>query len=96
MHSNRANPMLLVDDLMEPFRPIVDREVWQLVKSGTSEVDRDAKAALARIMIIDLASAHGASPLMNCAERLVQSLARTFAGDGEILDLPLPRLPLEG
>ena len=27
MHSNRSNPMVLVDDLMEPFRPTVDREV---------------------------------------------------------------------
>jgi len=96
MHSNRANPMLLVDDLMEPFRPIVDREVWHLLKSGTLEIDREAKSTLARIMVIDLATSHGASPMMNCAERLVQSLARIFAGDGEILDLPLPRLPLEG
>jgi CRISPR-associated protein Cas1 len=96
MHSNRANPMLLVDDLMEPFRPIVDRQVWQLLKAGTLEIDKDAKSALARIMVIDLATSHGASPLMNCAERLVQSLARIFGGDGEVLDLPLPRLPLEG
>ena len=28
MHTNRSNPMVLVDDLMEPFRPTVDREVW--------------------------------------------------------------------
>jgi CRISPR-associated protein Cas1 len=96
MHSNRANPMLLVDDLMEPFRPIVDREVWRLSNAGVAEVDRDSKAALARIMVVDLPTRHGESPLMNCAERMVQSLARAFAGDGETLDLPLPRLPLEG
>ena len=34
MHSNRSNPMVLVDDLMEPFRPIVDREVCRLVGRG--------------------------------------------------------------
>jgi CRISPR-associated protein Cas1 len=96
MHSNRANPMLLVDDLMEPFRPTVDLEVCRLISAGTVEVDREAKVALARAMIIDLPTSHGASPLMNCAERLVQSLARAFAGDGEALDLPLPRLPLDG
>ncbi len=88
--------MLLVDDLMEPFRPIVDREVWRLSNAGVAEVDRDSKAALARIMVVDLPTRHGESPLMNCAERMVQSLARAFAGDGETLDLPLPRLPLEG
>jgi len=96
MHSNRSNPMVLVDDLMEPFRPTVDREVLRLVQSGTTEVDRDAKAALARIMVIDLPTAHGLSPLMVCAERLVQSLARAFAAERDSLDLPLPTLPLEG
>ncbi len=54
MHSNRSNPMVLIDDLMEPFRPSVDREVCRLVKAGIVEVDRDAKTALARIMILDL------------------------------------------
>jgi CRISP-associated protein Cas1 len=96
MHSNRSNPMILIDDLMEPFRPIVDREVQRLVKDGTGEVDHDAKAALARIMVIDLPTNLGLSPLMTCAERLAQSLARAYAGESDSLDLPLPALPLEG
>jgi CRISPR-associated protein Cas1 len=96
MHSNRSNPMVLIDDLMEPFRPIVDREVWRLVKDGTSKVDRESKTVLARIMVIDLPTAAGRSPLMNCAERLAQSLARIYAGENSSLDLPLPTLPLEG
>lgn len=96
MHANRSNPMVLVDDLMEPFRPIVDREVWRLVKAGTIDVDSGAKAALARIMVIDLPTPIGMSPVMTCAERLAQSLARAFAGEANQLDLPLPSLPLEG
>ena len=28
-HRSRLNPFQLVDDLMEPFRPIVDIAVWQ-------------------------------------------------------------------
>jgi CRISPR-associated protein Cas1 len=96
MHSNRSNPMVLIDDLMEPFRPMVDREVLRLVKAGTKEVDRDAKAALARIMVLDLPMSLGLSPLMVCAERLAQSLARAFAAETDSLDLPLPSRPLEG
>jgi len=96
MHSNRSNPMVLIDDLIEPFRPTVDREVWRLVRNGTEEVERDSKAALARIMILDLPTAVGLSPLMICAERLAQSLARAYAGESDELDLPLPALPLEG
>jgi len=96
MHSNRSNPMILIDDLMEPFRPTVDREVQRLVKDGAREVDRDAKVALARVMVIDLPTNLGLSPLMTCAERLAQSLARAYAGESDSLDLPLPALPLEG
>jgi CRISPR-associated protein Cas1 len=96
MHSNRGNPMVLVDDLMEPFRPTVDRDVRRLVQGGTVEVGRDAKAELARMMVVDLPTRMGLSPLMVCAERLAQSLARAYAGDDDELDLPLPALPLEG
>ncbi|MGY3452814.1 type II CRISPR-associated endonuclease Cas1 [Bradyrhizobium sp. USDA 4353] len=95
MHSNRSNPMVLIDDLMEPFRPSVDREVWRLVRNGTSDVDKEAKAALARIMVIDLPTSFGLSPLMVCAERLAQSLAKAFAGEADQLELPLPARPLE-
>ncbi|HEU5017499.1 MAG TPA: type II CRISPR-associated endonuclease Cas1 [Pseudolabrys sp.] len=96
MHSNRSNPMVLVDDLMEPFRPTVDREVCRLVRNGAGEVDRDTKEALARIMVLDLPTSLGLSPLMVCAERLAHSLAKSYAGEGDKLDLPLPARPLEG
>ncbi len=92
-HSNRSNPMVLIDDLMEPFRPTVDREVWRLVKDGAKEVDKETKAILARIMVVDLPTQAGLSPLMTCAERLSQSLARAFSGEDTTLDLPLPALP---
>jgi CRISPR-associated protein Cas1 len=95
-HSNRSNPMVLIDDLMEPFRPSVDREVYRLIRLGLNDVDREAKAALARIMILDLPTNVGMSPLMVCAERLVQSLARAYAGESDNLELPLPSRPLEG
>lgn len=95
MHSNRSNPMVLVDDLMEPFRPMVDREVFRLVGRGMTEVDAEAKAELARIMVIDIPTSIGLSPLMICAERLAQSLARVYAGEARHLDLPIPALPLE-
>lgn len=96
MHSNRSNPMVLIDDLMEPFRPIVDREVRRIVSGGATEVDTETKRDLARVMILDVPTNQGLSPIMTCAERLAQSLARAFAGETDRLDLPLPSLPLEG
>jgi CRISPR-associated protein Cas1 len=95
-HSNRSNPMVLIDDLMEPFRPVVDREVHRIVTNGAAEVNVEAKRALARVVVLDLPTAQGLSSLMTCAERLAHSLARAFAGETDKLELPLPSLPLEG
>lgn len=94
MHSNRGNSLVLVDDLMEPFRPIIDREVHRLKGTGIFQVTSEAKAALARTMIIDLSADEGLSPLMTCLERLANSLAKAYAGKTDRLVLPKPGLPL--
>jgi CRISP-associated protein Cas1 len=94
MHSNRGNAMVLVDDLMEPFRPVVDREVHRLRGEMIVEVTSEAKAALARIMIVDLPTADGVSPLLTCLERLGSSLAKAYSGETDRLVLPKPGLPL--
>lgn len=94
MHANRGNALVLVDDLMEPFRPIVDLEVHRLKREGIVEISPEAKTMLARIMVIDLAAEEGISPLMTCLERLANSLAKAYAGEGDRLALPRPNLPL--
>lgn len=94
MHSNRGNALVLVDDLMEPFRPIVDREVHRLQSAKVMDVTPEAKAALARTMIVDLPTAEGVSPMMTCLERLSNSLVKAFAGESDRLILPNPGLPL--
>jgi CRISPR-associated protein Cas1 len=94
MHSNRGNALVLVDDLMEPFRPIVDREVHRLQSEKILDVSSEAKAALARTMIVDLPTADGVSPLMTCLERLTTSLAKAYSGETDRLILPKPGLPL--
>lgn len=94
MHANRGNALVLVDDLMEPFRPLVDWEVHRLKGEGISQVSSEAKTALARIMVIDLPTEEGMSPLMTCLDRLASSLAKAYSGDGDRLVLPRASLPL--
>ncbi|HVY56644.1 MAG TPA: type II CRISPR-associated endonuclease Cas1 [Xanthobacteraceae bacterium] len=94
MHSNRGNALVLVDDLMEPFRPVVDREVHRLKEQAIADVTPEAKSALARVMVVDLPTDEGLSPLMTCLERLAGSLAKAFAGETQRLTLPQPGLPL--
>lgn len=93
-HSNRANAFALADDLMEPYRPIVDRAVYNLVHDGFVEVSPDTKTALAALTTLDIPSPQGMSPLHVHATRLTQQLAALFSKEAESLDLPAPPDPL--
>lgn len=93
-HSNDANPMRLVDDLMEPFRPVVDLKVWQLHRGAEGHVTPETKRALVRVLHDDLPTSIGVTPVMVCMQRLATSLAQVFLEERTKLDLPLPGLPL--
>ena len=93
-HSNDNNAMRLVDDLMEPFRPMIDLKVWQLKRNGENEVSPETKRALVRTLYDDMQTDAGATPVMVCAQKLCTSLAQVYLGERDKLDLPLPGLPL--
>lgn len=93
-HQNEGNPMRLVDDLMEPFRPMVDLLVWQLQRRGESQISPDTKRALVRSLYDDMQTSSGATPAMVCMQRLAISLAQVYLGERDKLDLPFPGLPL--
>ena len=93
-HSNAGNAMRLVDDLMEPFRPVIDLKVWQLHKQGEGQVSPETKRALVKTLYDDMQTSAGATPVMVCAQKLATSLAQVFMGEKDKLDLPLPGLPL--
>jgi CRISPR-associated protein Cas1 len=93
-HSNDNNAMRLVDDLMEPFRPVFDLKVWQLQRGGESEVTPQTKRALVRTLYDDMQTESGATPVMVCTQRLAVSLAQVYTAERDKLDLPLPGMPL--
>jgi CRISP-associated protein Cas1 len=93
-HSNDSNAMRLVDDLMEPFRPMIDLKVWQLHRNGEKEVSPETKRALVRTLYDDMQTEAGATPVMVCVQKLCTSLAQVYLGERDKLELPLPGLPL--
>ena len=93
-HSNDSNPMRLVDDLMEPFRPVIDLKIWQLRRNGEAEITPETKRALVRTLYDDMQTSLGATPVMVCVQKLATSLAQVYLGERDKLDLPLPGLPL--
>lgn len=93
-HSNDNNAMRLVDDVMEPFRPVIDLKVWHLRRNGEGEVTPETKRALVRTLYDDMQTEAGATPVMVCTQKLAVSLAQVYLGERDKLDLPLPGLPL--
>jgi CRISPR-associated protein Cas1 len=87
-HSNRANAFALADDLMEPYRPLVDLMVRRLVARGVTDVDSEAKHELARIGVLDLMSDSGVTPLGLHAQRFVHSVAQSFETGTPALTVP--------
>lgn len=77
-HSNRGNAFALADDLVEPFRPLVDALAQNMAGEGIEALDPAAKRRFARLIAFDLRIAGEASPVSLAATRLAQSLARAF------------------
>src|SRR3546814_15923598 len=53
-HHNRLNGFALADDLVEPFRPLVDSLVRRMIEEGIQSVITEAKQRLARLHGQDL------------------------------------------
>lgn len=94
-HRQRTNAFALADDFMEPFRPLADLLVHELVSEGADDVTPDVKRRLATILTLDMSTAGGVTPIGLCLERLATSAARCFAGGADKLALARRTLPLE-
>ena len=70
--------MRLIDDLMEPFRPVIDLKVWQLRRNGEDTITPDSKRAMVRTLYDDMQTTSGATPVMVCAAS-GSSACRTLA-----------------
>ncbi len=92
-HRHPQDAMPLADDLMEPFRPIVDVAVVGLLQNGKSQLDTAGKRVLAAVLLQDETTAAGRTPLSTCMIRLAASLAQSFLTGEPVLEFPhLPRV----
>ncbi|MFQ5872895.1 MAG: type II CRISPR-associated endonuclease Cas1 [Dehalococcoidia bacterium] len=89
-HHNRYDAFRLADDLMEPFRPVVDRAVVNLIRRrGTdTPLDRQAKAEILEALSGRLLLNSEWRTLFDVAARTSSSLAAVFAGKRKNLILP--------
>lgn len=89
-HHNRYDAFRLADDLMEPFRPLVDRTVVTLTRRRGMDVplDREAKAEILRALSARLLIDGEWRTLFDVASRTASSLAAVFAGGRKDLLFP--------
>ena len=93
-HSNRENAFALADDLMEPFRPLVDIAARNIAKDRGAAVDTEAKRALARLIAVDLPLAGSVTPVSLALVKLAASLGQSFVAARLSLALPTAPEPL--
>lgn len=89
-HKNRYNAYCLADDLMEPYRPFVDKVVCDILQEHelNEDIPKEIKAVLLKIPAIDVFLDGEKSPLMNATQRTAVSLVRCFTGEQRKLLYP--------
>lgn len=81
-HQNKYNPFCLADDIMEPYRPYVDKQVLEILlqEEDIEELTPAIKKKLLVIPAIDIKIDGQKSPLMVGAQRTTASLMQCFEG----------------
>ena len=89
-HHNRYNAYCLADDIMEPYRPYVDRLVYDMVKQGANyaELTKDLKVRLLTIPTLETTLAGKRRPLMVAVGQTTASLYKCFSGELRKISYP--------
>jgi len=82
-HHNRYNAYCLADDIMEPYRPVVDLLVLNVIDryGMDAELDRNIKGQLLAIPTLDVVINGKRSPLMVAASQTTATLYKCFSGE---------------
>jgi CRISPR-associated protein Cas1 len=97
-HHNRYNPFCLADDIMEPFRPIVDSVAFDVISSSQDPITLDRKTKTLVIEAINNSRIHfkqGSNRLLDGLSTVTASLAAVYLGNRKRIDLPEIRFEKE-
>lgn len=90
-HHNRYNAYCLADDIMEPYRPMIDRIVKTLIAKhdDITELTIEIKRDLLAIPTIDVHINGQNRPLMVAVDQTTTSLYKCFSGESKRLIYPV-------
>ena len=90
-HASEQNAFNLADDVIEPFRPLVDLFVAKMTPQPDDELHPEDKVALVGLLNLDMGMPRGKMSALSAIEHTIESLARIYDGGSETL-LELPTL----
>lgn len=88
-HHNRYNAYCLADDIMEPYRPYVDKVVVDILDEDPDALlNQRTKVKLLGLPTLEVLINEKRSPLMNAVSQTVISLVKCFKGESRRLIYP--------
>lgn len=91
-HASMTNAFNLADDMVEPFRPFVDRQVWQLSAKGTvrnGQTTVEERRTLASILTETTVFGTDTVSLLTATEQAAESLVRAMqTSSAAVLQMP--------
>lgn len=91
-HKHPRNAFCLVDDLLEPYRPIIDNAVCHCVANNIDTINKQAKTILVAQLQQRLKVGDKWLTVNDSMKVLAQSLAQAYLNQNSKLKLPRPNL----
>lgn len=89
-HRNKYTPYCLADDMMEPYRPFVDKLVMQWLSQNpdSEELSKEFKAFMLQIATMDTCIEDKKRPLIVAIKTSAVSLYKCYTGEKRQLSMP--------
>jgi len=88
-HKSKYNAFALADDIMEPFRPVVDEKVYDIMQRyEEQELTTAIKAELLQVLTRTVYFKEEKSPLMVGLQKTASSLQQCYTGDRKKIKYP--------
>ena len=88
-HKSKYNAFALEDDIMEPFRPLVDEKVFEIIKQyEEQDLNTKIKTDLLQILTRTVYFEDEKSPLMVALQKTASSLQQCYTGERKKIKYP--------
>ena len=88
-HKSKYNAFALADDIMEPFRPIVDEKVFEIMQQyNEQELNTKIKSELLQLLTRTVFFKDEKSPLMVGLQKTAASLQQCYTGERKKINYP--------